>query len=196
MKYTNFRVNRNYHYYFNYKDYLIFINIVLFFFFSIAEEDLRYIINFSSEINLVIKGSGQQRFLSDAFYLEPIEVKVNGISQNTCKKVCEFEGQENNVTLYFDKPLNSCRSMFSQLKNIKEIDFSNFDFSHVTSMQDMFRNCTNLININFGNMNTSSLKDVRDLFSYCEKIETIDLSHFNTSLVTDMFHMFFHCYAL
>ena len=196
MKYYNFRVNRNYHYSFNYKDYLILINIVLFFFFTITKENLRYIINFSSEVNLVIKGSGQQRFLSDVFYLEPFEVKVNGISNNTCKKVCDFEGQENNVTLYFDEPLNSCKYMFSQLKNIKEIDFSNFDFSHVTSMQDMFMNCTNLININFGNMNTSSLTNVQELFSYCEIIESIDLSHFNTSSVTTMYHMFFHCYAL
>ena len=109
MKYYNFRVNRNYHYSFNYKVYLLVIKLILLFlFFTITKENLRYIINFSSEINLVVKGSGKQRFLSNAFYLEPSEVKVNGISNNTCKKVCDFEGQENNVTLYFDEPLNSC----------------------------------------------------------------------------------------
>ena len=64
---------------------------------------MRYVINFLSEINLFVKGNGEQRFLSDDFYLEPSEVKVN---KDSCKKVCEFEGEENNVTLYFNVPIN------------------------------------------------------------------------------------------
>ena len=198
MKYINFISNLIYHYSFKYRDYLFLINyIFIFFLFTITEEKLlRYAINFSSEINLVVKGSGEQRFLSDDFYLEPSEVKINGILNDSCKKTCEFEGEENNVTLYFDVPLNSCQSMFSQLNNIIEIDLSNLDFSRVTTMQKMFNNCKNLIKVNFGNMNTSSLEDVSDLFGYCEKIESIDLSHFNTSSVTTMYHMFFHCIVL
>ena len=107
-----------------------------------TEEKLKYLINFKWEIKLVILGSGNQGIINDKFYLEPSEVEVNGISKDSCKKFCEMDLEENNVTLYFNAPVTSTEKMFAQLFNIKEIDLSNFDFSGVKDMIDMFINCT------------------------------------------------------
>ena len=46
------------------------------------------------------------------------------------------------------------------LKNITEIDFSNFDTSEVNGMTEMFSGCTSLTSINFENFNTSKVNDM------------------------------------
>ena len=100
-----FRLTRN-RYNFNYrnlKQFIFLINFIhLIFFISFTEERQRNLINFSSEINLVISGSGNQKLLNDSFYLEPSKILVNGIKKDSCKKSCELEDGENNVILIFD----------------------------------------------------------------------------------------------
>ena len=120
--------------FFHYKK-IIFIIISFLLIFNITKEIPKNIINISSEIQLLISGSGNQSILSDSFYLDPSEVVINGISRKSCKKFCELDSEENNVTLYFNDTVESCYSMFYQLDNIKQIDLSNFDFSSVTEMQ-------------------------------------------------------------
>ena len=44
-----------------------------------TEEILRNLINLSQEINLVIKGSGNQSLLNNSFYPQPSQVYVNGV---------------------------------------------------------------------------------------------------------------------
>ena len=95
---------------------------------KISGENLRHLIDLSSEIHLIIKGSGNQSLVSNEFYLEPSEVVINGIRNNLCKKYCELENDENNVTLYFNDNINNLYKMFFQLENIKEIDLSNTAF--------------------------------------------------------------------
>ena len=98
-----------------------------------------------SEIHLVIKGSGKQRFLDRDFNYDPSEVIVNGVSKgNLCKKLCDLDQDINNVTLKFDKKIKSCYMMFFNLENIIEIDLSYFDASEVTNMRSMFNDCKNL----------------------------------------------------
>ena len=152
--------------------------------------------NYSSKINLVIITRGIQSFLNDSFYLEPSVVIINGKIKKSCRKVCEFEYEENDVTLYFNNSLESCEYMFSGRNNIKEIDLSNFDFSVVTSMKDMFRYCTILIKIEFGNINTSSVLNMEYLFYNCTSLSFINVSNFDTSSVTTMNRMFTYCYKL
>ena len=48
--------------------------------------------------------------------------------------------------------------MFTDLNNIIEIDLSQFDFSHITTMKNMFNGCTSLKNIIFGNIINYKLK--------------------------------------
>ena len=109
--------------------------------------------------------------LSESFYEYPSQVIVNDILSKSCKKNCTMHCDlNNNVTLIFDREITSCANMFSGLKNIKEIDLSNFDTSKVTDMNSMFKECTNLEKINFGNINTSLVKDMNNLFLSCENL--------------------------
>ena len=150
--------------------------------------------NYLSEVHLVIRGNGTQNILFNEFRYEPDEVLVNGISKgNTCKKTCELEKEENNITLIFSETLYSSENMFYGLQNIKEIDLSRFDSSKIRNMSQMFYNCSNLENIIFGNIDTSSVQSMNYLFGYCSKLTSINLSHFNTSSLEYLGYMFRNC---
>ena len=110
---------------------------------SISKEMIRNIYN-NSEIYLKIKGTGHQQLLSSSFKNEPSEVIVNNVSRNECKKTCNLDKEENNITIKFKMNIKSCNYMFSSSKNITEIDLSNFDASEVTDMKWMFNSCENL----------------------------------------------------
>ena len=86
--------------------------------------------------------------------------------------------------------------MFYDLKNIIEIDLSNFDFSKATSLYSMFAGCSNLEKIEFGKIKTSSLENMGSMFRRCSKLKSIDLSKFDTSKVTNMGYMFNYCSSL
>ena len=97
------------------RKYLFFIkNLLVLLCITITNENIRNIIIYNSEIKLVIIGRGEQRILNNAYYLEPSQVIVNGISRDSCKKTCEFESEENNVSLYFNVTVKSCEKMFSK----------------------------------------------------------------------------------
>ena len=151
---------------------------------------------YKNYIDLSIEGKGNQKILSDLFYLEPSQVWVNGILNISCKKSCELENDVNNITIWFEKGLESFKNMFNGLDNVIEIDLSNVDSSKVTDMSYMFHNCSKLKKINFGNINTSSVTNMKSLFQYCFKLNVIDISNINTSAVTDMSDMFCNCQNL
>ena len=179
----NIRPKGNHHYFMNFKNSMILLIIYSFLFILITEEKPIDLINFASEINLVIKGSGNQSLLNNSFNIEPSEVYVNGIYKGTCKMFCELDYEINNITLIFNNTIKSCEIMFSESVNIKEIDLSNFDFSDVITMENMFRNCKNIEKINFGNINTSSVIDMNRLFYNWLKLTSLDISNFDTSSV-------------
>ena len=83
----------------------------------------------------IINGTGEQNILYSSFNSEPSKVIVNGIVKESCKKSCIFEYEINNVTIYFNDYITSCKNMFYNLSNIIEIDLSNFDFSRVITMK-------------------------------------------------------------
>ena len=85
----------------------IFIHIIL----NILITNEKLIEYFSSEIKLVIKGSGRKHILNSDFNIEPSEVKIEGISNN-CKKICNLEKDTNNVVLYFSTSVHTCENMF------------------------------------------------------------------------------------
>ena len=73
----------------------------------------------NSEIHLVIQGNGEQKLLSYWYSgVEPSEVLVNGVKNDSCSKTCYLEGDRNNITLKFNTQIESCESMFSGLGNI------------------------------------------------------------------------------
>ena len=127
------------------------------------------LINNYSEIHLFIQGSGEQRLLNNVYKYDPSKVYVNGVKDESCRKTCFLEGDKNNITLIFEELINSCKQMFYNVKNILEIDLSNFDTSDVKTMFQMFSGCSNLKKINFGNINTSSVENMFELFAMCSE---------------------------
>ena len=163
----------------NYLSIFIFIfKIVLFN--LISSQNSTTTNNFNSEIHLIIQGKGIQKLLSDYFKEEPSEVIVNGFKQNSCKKSCYLKKDISNITLFFERQLESCKSMFSNLETIIEIDLSKFDFSKVKNMEKMFYGLIHLKKINFGNIDTSLVENMDSLFYNCSNLTSIDLSEFNT----------------
>ena len=77
-----------------------------------------------------------------------------------------------------------------KIKNILEIDLSNFNTSKVTNMRYMFSGMSNLTTLNLSNFNTSRVTDMKYMFSYMSNLTSLNLSNFNTSRVTDMDTMF------
>ena len=78
-----------------------------------------------------------------------------------------------------------------KIKNVLEIDLSNFDTSNVTDMSYMFYGMSNLTTLDLSNFNTSQVTDMKYMFTYMFNLTTLDLSSFNTFKVTDMNHMFY-----
>ena len=160
--------------------------------------NLGIISSYQSTINLTINGNGEHQFLNYSYQSKPSRLIIDGklLNKSDNDKYVLNNDFNNNVTLIFDEQLESCEYMFSGIKQIIEIDLSNFDSSKVKSMKSMFNGCSNLTKITFGKINTSSVVDMSFLFYGCEKITSLDLSNFDTSLVTNMTFMFKWCKSL
>ena len=78
-----------------------------------------------------------------------------------------------------------------KIKNILELDLSNFDTSKVTNMQYMFRGMSSLTTLNLSNFNTSRVTNMGGMFVDMRNLTSLNLSNFNTSNVTNMSSMFY-----
>ena len=77
-----------------------------------------------------------------------------------------------------------------KIRDVLEIDLSNFDTSKVTDMSQMFSGMYSLTSLNLSNFNTSQVTNMAAMFSNIVLLTTLDLSNFNTSKVTNMSNMF------
>ena len=77
-----------------------------------------------------------------------------------------------------------------KIKNILEIDLSNFNTSKVTNMRYMFSGMSNLTTLNLSNFDTSKVTNMYAMFSDMSNLTTLNLSNFDTSKVTNMYAMF------
>ena len=76
------------------------------------------------------------------------------------------------------------------IKEIKDLDLSNFDTSKVTNMVGMFYSMSNLTSLNLSNFDTSKVTNMRYMFYNTRSLTSLNLSNFDTSKVTDMSYMF------
>ena len=79
-----------------------------------------------------------------------------------------------------------------KIKNILDLDLSNFDTSNVMNMGIMFHGMSSLTSLNLSNFDTSKVTNMQWIFFGMRSLTTLNLSSFNTSKVTDMSYMF--CY--
>ena len=96
-------------------------------------------------------------------------------------------------TVYLNR--DSSKMFYSEyseqkIKNILELDLSNFDTSQVTTMKDMFYGMSNLTTLNLSSFDTSKVTDMSFMFDGMSSLTTLNLSNFNTSQVTNMDRMF------
>ena len=77
-----------------------------------------------------------------------------------------------------------------KIKNILEIDLSNFDTSEVTNMGEMFYGMSNLTSLNLSNFDTSQVTNMGLMFYNMPSLTSLNLSSFDTSKVTNMGNMF------
>ena len=95
--------------------------------------------------------------------------------------------------VYLNKKSNEMffsKSDEQKIKNILEIDLSNFDTSEVTNMGGMFYGMSNLTTLNVSHFDTSKVTNMGGMFYGMSNLTTLNVSHFDTSKVTDMSLMF------
>ena len=98
-----------------------------------------------SYINLKTNRTNNIKIYSDSYHgVKPDIITVNNMLNYTnpdirnIYNITNSEYNISNITLIWNNPLNSTKNLFSDCKNITEIDLSNFDTSKVTEMESMF----------------------------------------------------------
>ena len=165
---------------------IIFFNSI-----SLTKEKLLEIITLdhSSTIMMKINGGGDKYIFSpyfdnfssiDKVFIDGTEVtsNPNGPYNLNAGKV--------NVTVIFKDTITSCFHMFYAMKDLLEIDLSNFESSSINNMVSMFNGCKSLTSINFLNFDTSNVTRMHAMFYGCRNLTSLDISNFNTNKVKDM----------
>ena len=106
--------------------------------------------------------------------------------------------KEGKYNIYFlkENPISNISNLFSECKNLEEINLSPFNSEEVTSMMHMFYQCESLKKIDFFSFNTNNVTTMEGLFYFCSLLKEIDLSSFKTENVTSMENMFSCCKSL
>ena len=148
-------------------------------------------------IIITILGAGPQNILNPNFNTLPNQVLVNGEIIQTENTTINLIENINIISLLWESIINDCTEMFANLSNLIEVDFTNFFFSYIESMNYMFCNCSNLEKIIFNdNINTERLGFLEGTFFGCKSLKSLDLSMFDTSNVRTMSSMFYDCSSL
>ena len=79
--------------------------------------------------------------------------------------------------------------MFSYMSSLTTLDLSNFDTSQVAYMNSMFSG-TSLTSLNLSNFDTSKVMKMSNMFFNMRNLTSLNLTNFNTSKVTDMEDIF------
>ena len=160
-------------------------------------------LDFYSEINITIRGTGNQYIISKGIEGKgsfrgslPDQLYVNGEQTTVNAILYNLTNEENIATLRWNSPLTSANSMFNGVSNATKIDVSNFDGTKLKDMTWMFANCDLLTSINFNNFDTSHVTDFSGLFNNDFLLISLNLSNFNTTIVTNMNNMFSNCRSL
>ena len=134
------------------------------------------------------------------YYTEPEKVYLNTDSSRMF--FSKIVGQKIRNVLDMDlsnfdtSKVTNMGYMFSGMSNLTSLNLSNFDTSKVTNMYEMFDAMSNLTTLDLSNFDTSKVTDMGYMFAATSKLTTLDLSNFDTSKVTNMTGMFFRMYNL
>ena len=130
------------------------------------------------------------------YYTEPEKVYLNMDSSKMFYYMKYFDEQKIKNILEIDlsnfdtSKVTNMDSMFYGMSSLTTLDLSNFDTSKVTNMSHMFEDISNLTTLNLSNFDTSRVTSMHFMFTAMSNLTTLNVSHFDTSRVTDMSYMF------
>ena len=150
----------------------------------------------SNSVKLKINKVGSIRLLNSTFVQNPDEIRIGNEIKAENTNTITIDNIEDEIELVWTNKSTYCNSMFRGMRDIIEIDFSQFDSSDVTDMQYMFTNCISLQNINLNNLNTDNVENMGYMFYNCRSLTSLNVSNFDTSKVTTMEVMFAYCISL
>ena len=133
-------------------------------------------VNSNTIAQLFINGIGKQQILSNGFE-RPQEIYVNGEIQNYTEYY-DLNKSENIIIMKWNNQLENLNGIFSNIRNIIKIDFSN----GILSVFNIRSICSfsSLISLNLTNfsINSSSYDGMQDMFSYCNSLKSLNLNNF------------------
>ena len=128
------------------------------------------------------------------YYAEPEKVYLNANSSKMFYSASYGQDIKNILEIdlsNFDTSMvMDMSNMFYSMSKLTTLNLSNFDTSNVISMSDMFIGMSNLTSLNLSSFNTSHVMYMKAMFAGLSNIITLDLSNFDTSKVTNMISMF------
>ena len=134
------------------------------------------------------------------YYAEPEKVYLNTDSSEMFYSGYDEQKIKNildiDLSNFDTSKVTDMRCMFYGMSNLTTLNLSNFDTSQVTGMGCMFSKMSSLTSLNLSNFDTSNVTDMYAMFSSMYNLTTLDISNFNTSKVTNMSEMFCDVYNL
>ena len=128
------------------------------------------------------------------YYAEPEKVYLNTNSSKMFYSASYEQGIKNileiDLSNFDTSRVMNMSNMFYFMSKLITLNISNFDTSNVISMNDMFIGMSNLTSLNLSSFNTSHVMRMEAMFAGLSSLTTLNLSNFNTSKVTNMVSMF------
>ena len=128
------------------------------------------------------------------YYAEPEKVYLNEDSSKMFYTSTSEQKLRNildmDLSNFDTSKVTDMKWMFYGESNLTSLDLSKFKTSRVTNMDYMFSGISNLITIDLSSFDTSKVTDMSGMFYDMSNLTTLDLSTFDTSQVTDMDYMF------
>jgi surface protein len=149
-----------------------------------------------NKIAISINSTISNRIIDPDYHDSIYQVIVNEYTSNIENYESLLNEGINNVTIKFNRYLDTCSNMFSDLNNIVIIDTYNFYSSNVKDMSSMFYGCSSLKTLDLQTFNTSSVTSMSRMLEGCSSLTSIDMRTFDTLSVTDMSYMFSNCNSL
>jgi surface protein len=123
--------------------------------------------------------------------IENIKMYINNISYGY-KDNIDINSGNIFIKLKFPNDINiSCDEMFKDIKEIKNIEFKNFNICN--SSREMFSGCSSLEIIDFSSFYTNEIVDMFRMFSGCSKLTTLNVTSFNIDKSNNIDYMFCNC---
>ena len=139
--------------------------------------------------------------MSISFRGSPLsEIKTEIIDASNVKDMsymfAEMKNIENLDLSDFDTSNATNMTAMFYGSSFKSLDLSSFDTSNVTTMSALCQGCRSLENLDLSNFDTSKVTNMSYMFTFCTQIKKLDLNSFDTSNVTNMQNMFTEMNAL